>query len=92
MFILQRASAEVLAHATRTNSSSLQRGHHHKSIFLFSPPFITPMIPSSLEGLSIQTRSRKSLPSAYPGRDSKPDSWFIDRSMYHSNYPSRSAY
>ncbi|KAG2740068.1 hypothetical protein P692DRAFT_20840947 [Suillus brevipes Sb2] len=90
--IFQRDSVEVWAHATRTNPSSLQRGHYHESIFLFNPPFITPMIPSSLEGLSIQTRSRKSLPSAYPGRDSKRDSWFIDRSMYHSNHPSRSAH
>ncbi|KAG1749415.1 hypothetical protein EDD22DRAFT_1053065, partial [Suillus occidentalis] len=61
-------------------------GHYHESIFLFNLSFITPMIPGSLEGQYIQTRSGKSLPSAYSGRDSKPDFWFIDRSMYHSNY------
>ncbi|KAG1762002.1 hypothetical protein EDD22DRAFT_1050900 [Suillus occidentalis] len=92
MFNLKRDSVEVWAHAARTNSSSLQRRHYHESIFLFNPSFITPTILSISEGQSIQTRTGKSLLSAYPGRDSKPDSWFIDRSMYHSNYPSRSAY
>ncbi|KAG2740063.1 hypothetical protein P692DRAFT_20840936 [Suillus brevipes Sb2] len=77
--MFQRDSVEAWAHATRTNSSSLQRGHYHKSIFLFNLSFIAPIIPRILAGLSIQTRS------AYPRHDSKPDSWFIDRSMYHSN-------
>lgn len=94
------SSATRTCNLTRFSSPSrlnVIHGHHHIHISRFilhlSLSFITPMIPGSLEGQSIRTRnSRKSLPSAYPGRDSKPDFWFIDRSMYHSNHSSRSAY
>ncbi|KAG1736173.1 hypothetical protein EDD22DRAFT_1053706 [Suillus occidentalis] len=60
---LQRDSVDVWAHAARTNSSSLQRGHNHESIFLFKICILTHFSsPSRLNVIHAHPLSRQSFP------------------------------